>query len=316
MVLFYFHCKLLVGIWDKFVLNLSLQLVVDIAMRLLMIENLRPRLSAIAPSQNTNKSVDFASRKVSSDGETSAEDDCHEQTNLLPPEIRQVEEQKGMHFYICVFWHPRFLTAQYSYMLFSLLLSSLETTLPLHVQNAFGWGSFGAGMMFLGVQMPGILLAPIVGWLRDRVGTRHPTWIAFALLAPDMWLLGTPDDVRFPWAMGQRGRAIYTTSVICIGVFSNLLNGVGMMESKCKHPPLHHFLVLFFAFVRNFTANGNNLDVVDELETSNPGIFGPHGGYSRACAISSMSWMLGMLLGPIISGCKLPPKRTWSQDLT
>lgn len=253
MVKFYFHCKLLVRIGEKFVLISSLQLVVDIAMRLLMIENPRPRPSAIAQSQNTNKSVGFAGRKVSSDGITSAEDDCHEQTNLLPPEIHQVQEQKGIHFYICVFRHPRFLTAQYAYMLFSLLLSSLEATLPLHVQNAFGWGSFGAGMMFLGVQMPGILLGPIVGWLRDRVGTRHPTWIAFALLAPDMWLLGTPGDVRFPWAMGQRGRAIYTASVICIGVFTNLLNGVGLIESKCKHPLLHHFLVPYFLLLREIS---------------------------------------------------------------
>lgn len=54
-------------------------------------------------------------------------------------------------------------------------------------------------------------------------------------------------------------------------------------------------------------ANENHLDVIDELETSDPGIFGPRGGYSRVCAISSMNWMLGMLLGPIISGCKPPP---------
>ena len=207
----------------------------------MMIENPRPRPITIATPENTDKSVDFTSREGSSDSDTSAADDCHEQTNLLPPRIREVKEQKGIHFYICLFRHPRFLTAQYSYMLYSLLLASLEATLPLHVQSTFGWGSFGAGMMFLGLQAPGIVLSPIVGWLRDRVGTRHPTWIAFAVLTPDIWLLGTPGDARFPWAMGQRGWAVYTASVIFIGVFSNLLNGVGMMESKRAHPLFHSF---------------------------------------------------------------------------
>lgn len=234
VVAFDFCRKLFVGLGSKFMLISKPQLVVDFVMRLLMIENPRSRPSVNATSENTKKSGDFSNRKASSGGETSAVDDCHERTNLLPPRIREVKEQKGIHFYICLFRHPRFVTAQYSYMLFSLLLTSLEATLPLHVQDVFGWGSFGAGMMFLGVQAPGILLSPIVGWLRDRVGTRHPTWIAFALLAPNMWLLGTPGDTRFPWAMGQRGRAVFTTSVICIGAFSNLLNGVGLMESKRK----------------------------------------------------------------------------------
>lgn len=41
---------------------------------------------------------------------------------------------------------------------------------------------------------------------------------------------------------------------------------------------------------------------VDEIEARHPGIFGPHGGYSRALSIASMSWTLGSFVGPIISG--------------
>ena len=240
MVSFYSRCKLFVGIGSRYMLILTLKLVADIFMRLIMIENPQPRPSAIATSENTDGPVDVASRKIPSDREPSAVDDCHEQTNLLLPKLREVNEKKGIYFYFYLFRQRRFVTAQHSYMLCSILLSSIEATLPLHVQDAFGWGSFGAGMMFLGIQAPGLLLGPIVGWLRDRVGTRHPTWIAFAVLAPDIWLLGTPGDTRFPWASGQRGQAIYIASVVFIGVFSNLLNGVGMMESKCKH--IHSFI--------------------------------------------------------------------------
>ncbi|MCJ1463352.1 hypothetical protein MMC07_001959 [Pseudocyphellaria aurata] len=267
-----------VGYWPAWSVSLLI-LVVDIVMRILMIENPRSRPSANIPSDFTNKSVESATRRGSPDSEISATD-CHERTSLLAPRAGEVKEQTGIRFYLCLSRYPRFVTAQYAYMLFSLLLSSLEATLPLHVQEVFGWSSFGAGMMFFGLQAPGIVLGPIVGWLRDRVGTRHPTWIAFAIIAPDMWLMGTPGDARFPWAMGDQGKAIYTASVIALGCFSNLLNGVGLMESK---------------------------SVIDEVETANPGIFGPYGGYSRVTAVSSMSWTTGMLLGPIISGCKFPP---------
>lgn len=212
------------------------QLVVDIAMRILMIENPRSRPSAHNTSENIDQSSESASRKGSLDSETSAADDCHERTSLLAPRAREVKEQTGIHFYICLSRYPRFVMAQYSYMLFSILMSSLEATLPLHVHDVFGWGSFGAGMMFLSLQTPGIVLGPVFGWLRDRVGTRHPTWIAFAILAPDMWFMGTPGDARFPWAMGDQGKAVYTASIIGLGAFSNLLNGVGLMESKCKCP--------------------------------------------------------------------------------
>lgn len=43
-------------------------------------------------------------------------------------------------------------------------------------------------------------------------------------------------------------------------------------------------------------------EAVDEIQGQNPGIFGPNGGYSRAISITSMSWTLGMFLGPILAG--------------
>ena len=43
-------------------------------------------------------------------------------------------------------------------------------------------------------------------------------------------------------------------------------------------------------------------EAVDEIEGKNPGIFGPNGGYSRAISVSSISWTMGMFVGPILSG--------------
>lgn len=42
--------------------------------------------------------------------------------------------------------------------------------------------------------------------------------------------------------------------------------------------------------------------VIRELQTENPGIFGPNGGYSRAYSLTNLSWNIGLLTGPLLSG--------------
>lgn len=42
--------------------------------------------------------------------------------------------------------------------------------------------------------------------------------------------------------------------------------------------------------------------VVDELQSNNPGIFGSQGGYSRCYSLSNVSFTMGFLVGPLLSG--------------
>ena len=44
------------------------------------------------------------------------------------------------------------------------------------------------------------------------------------------------------------------------------------------------------------------IETVDILEKENHGIFGPNGGYSRAMAVVNMTWMAGLMSGPILGG--------------
>lgn len=166
-----------------------------------------------------------------------------EHTSLLSSGLNpQTEVKKGLQFYTYIFRHRSFVAALYAYMVFSILISAFEATLPLHVQEIFNWGSFPSGILFVLIGAPGILLNPLCGWLRDRLGTRHPTWIAFALLAPIMWLLGCPGDVRYPWANGANAQGIYIASVAGIGTVSCMLSSVAAVETRCKSllsPPSH-----------------------------------------------------------------------------
>lgn len=42
--------------------------------------------------------------------------------------------------------------------------------------------------------------------------------------------------------------------------------------------------------------------VVDELQSNHPGIFGSQGGYSRCYSLSNVSFTMGFLVGPLLSG--------------
>ncbi|GKZ66468.1 hypothetical protein AnigIFM60653_007750 [Aspergillus niger] len=232
-------------------------LILDIILRLLMLE--KPDVQGDA-EYSSNASV-------ASDPERAP---------LLSSNPALEADLAGWKFYVYILRYRRFLCGVISYLSFAVLVSSFDTTLPLHVRDVFSWGSFPAGMMFFALQGPGILLSPICGWLKDRVGTRWPTTVGFLLLAPVMWVIGMPGDERFPWANeGDRGKVIYAVGVTLVGSVSCLLNGAGTIEATVT---------------------------IDEVEAKHPGIFGPNGGYSRALSVASMGWTLGAFIGPIISG--------------
>ncbi|KAL8717508.1 MAG: hypothetical protein Q9225_005251 [Loekoesia sp. 1 TL-2023] len=68
------------------------------------------------------------------------------------------------------------------------IFAGLETVLPIHTQEAFGWNSEGAGLIFLPLTLPSFL-GPLVGWICDRFGPRWPMAVGFLCLCPILTLL-------------------------------------------------------------------------------------------------------------------------------
>ncbi|RHZ68361.1 hypothetical protein CDV55_107787 [Aspergillus turcosus] len=275
------------GYWTAWASAFAI-LLVDIVLRLLMLENSRRKRGKrldrdfmfrgssglITEKQSDSSLADDGSREENSPLLHPDNDTSTTSCATLAPET--VEEKTGLQYYVYMFRHRRFVSGVLGYFVFAILISSFDTTLPLHVRDAFNWDSMPAGLMFLALQGPGIALSPLCGWLKDRVGTRIPTTVGFLGLAPLMWLLGVPGDERFPWANeGQRGQIIYAVDVTAVGIVSVLLNGVGVLEATAT---------------------------VEEIEKRHPGVFGPNGGFSRAMSICSMSWTIGAFFGPILSG--------------
>jgi MFS family permease len=71
----------------------------------------------------------------------------------------------------------------------SLIVAAFDTTLPLFLSNTFGWGSMPVGLIFLGLQGPIIVLGPVIGGMRDRLGCRLPTVLGWIIVAPFLMLL-------------------------------------------------------------------------------------------------------------------------------
>ncbi|QQK43315.1 Major facilitator superfamily domain, general substrate transporter [Penicillium digitatum] len=245
------------GYWTAWA-GAALFLVADIIMRLLMIET----------PQKRHHNGSLCAEEPLPSSETGP--------LLSGDRSSATEEIGGWRFYLCLLRQPRFAAGIVSYFVFALFIASFESTIAMHVRATFGWGVFPVGLLFASIQGPGMILAPLVGVLKDRVGSKVPTTTGFIFLAPFMWALGVAGDERFPWAtLGTRGKIIYGVCTTMIGCFMCLLMGVGTMEATAT---------------------------VDELEGLHPGIFGPYGGYSRAVAVTNMTWMSGLLVGPILAG--------------
>ncbi|KAK6078389.1 MFS amine [Seiridium cupressi] len=140
-----------------------------------------------------------------------------------------------MSLYRTILSQPRVIVGLLCYTAHSSLMASYSTTIPTHVKETFGWGSLPTGILFSLLQTPCIVLSPVSGWLRDKVGTRSPTTVGFLLLAPLIWLLGAADQPQFPWASTkEHAKTTYTLMVAAIGCVQNLLSTVGAIEITCK----------------------------------------------------------------------------------
>lgn len=139
-------------------------------------------------------------------------------------------------FYVCLLTNRRYIGGLLSTLCHAIVSVSFDTTLPLHVSKVFHWGSLETGILFAVLHGPNAFFSVPVKWLKDRVGSRHPTSVGFLALALLLWLAGTPGEDRFDWAnRGYRGPVIYGVSIAAMGIFMSLLNGTGMMEAGRKY---------------------------------------------------------------------------------
>ncbi|KAJ5117924.1 major facilitator superfamily domain-containing protein [Penicillium atrosanguineum] len=184
-------------------------------------------------------------------------------------------EGQGWLFYALIFRQSRFSSGVFCAFVFALLIGCIESTLAVHIRSAFGWGALHVGLLLAWIQGPGIVLAAPVGWMKDKQGSRIPTAVGFLGLSPFLLFSGIPGSKVFQWATDKFwAQPLYVVCMALIGCLLSLLNGVGTMQAT---------------------------EAIDILEAENPGVFGPNGGYSRALSITNMTWMAGLMTGPLLA---------------
>lgn len=122
---------------------------------------------------------------------------------------------------------------------FSMIISGFDATLPVHLRDEFGWRPAPIGSIFLGIQIPSMILAPFVGWLRDRIGLRWPTTLGWALSTPLFWFLGVPGKDNFLGVGdGPRGQAAFVAAIIGIGIIWSFVRGAGTFQLTSMYTPI------------------------------------------------------------------------------
>lgn len=161
----------------------------------------------------------------------------HYNDNQSPSSENQKREEKypPRHFYSVMFRQSRVTTALITHMSNSIILVSFDTTLPLHVKWVFGWNTLNAGLMFGLLQLPLMILGPVAGRLKDKIGVCYPAGFGFLAMAPLLWLLGSPGADGTSWfGFGERGKAVYIVTIVCIGLARSLVAGSASIELTCK----------------------------------------------------------------------------------
>ena len=161
----------------------------------------------------------------------------------------------------------RILVAFWGNLVGAMTFTAIDATLPLYVNQVFGWTSLGAGLAFLALVVPGFA-GPWIGHLTDKYG---PRWIAAAglVLSVPFWvLLRLVDHDTLDQAV-----------LLCA-----LLVLLGAATCLLLTPLMAEFSKVCDAKVR--------------LE---PDVFRGKSAYAQSYGIFNVSWAGGSLLGPLVS---------------
>jgi MFS family permease len=164
----------------------------------------------------------------------------------------------------------RMLVTLWAYFIVAVALTSLDSVLPLFVQDTFGWKQTAQGLIFIPVSVPHIL-DPFFGYINDKFPQARRFVVGGALLTtvPLFVLL----------------RLVTTNSMNQKVVLCVLLALIGLCLAFLI-PPL--FVEASY--------------VVQEKEAESPGVFGKGGAMALAYGILNSAFAAGSMVGPFLAG--------------
>ncbi|KAF9426288.1 hypothetical protein BGZ76_002823 [Entomortierella beljakovae] len=172
-----------VGIKAPYVFCLIL-IAIDLIARVMIIESRSVRVKALKRFQEQQKQEAKSEAVVVGSGSENDEEE----------EEEKKEKSKGYFTTLLgLLKNKRLATALYVSFLNAFLLAAVEPVLPLYLEERFHLTESQIGLTFLALSVPAFV-SPLSGWLADRHGGRMISFIAIALCAVFVVLLGLPNN--------------------------------------------------------------------------------------------------------------------------
>ena len=175
---------------------------------------------------------------------------------------------------------PRLLAALLGDFSQSMILTGLESILPLRIKTMFHYNSMQVALVFLALSF-GSFAGPATGKLSDKVGAKIAVCFGFGTAAPLLILLRLVDHDS------KAMLALLCSLTLLLGISLNMILTPSWSDASYT---------------------------VDEIMTNEPGIFGTKGAYAQAFGLMNMAYATGSLVGPLLGGF-LVERGGWN-DLT
>ena len=181
--------------------------------------------------------------------------------------VQSSPEKRKLPSILILLGSRRIMVAFWGNLVGAMTFTAVDTTLPLYVNQIFGWNSLGAGLTFLALVVPGFA-SPWIGHLTDKYG---PRWIATSglLLSVPFWVLL---------------RLVDHDTVTQAVLLCALLVLLGAATCLLLTPLMAEFSKVCDAKVRQ-----------------EPDVFRGKSAYAQSYGIFNVSWAGGSLLGPLVS---------------
>ena len=163
---------------------------------------------------------------------------------------------------------PRLLAALLGDFSQSMILTGLESILPLRIKTMFHYNSMQVALVFLALSF-GSFAGPATGRLSDKVGAKIAVCFGFGTAAPLLILLRLVDHDS------KAMLALLCSLTLLLGVSLNMILTPSWSDASYT---------------------------VDEIMNNEPGIFGTKGAYAQAFGLMNMAYATGSLVGPLLGG--------------
>lgn len=251
-------------------------LAIDFIMRLLVVE--KKVAARYGHSHDSANPREHGSRGDSADAQDT--EDADEETALLQgkeeEEFKVPDGQNKVVRTLPILYclsNPRVAVALLLAFVQASLLAMFDATIPTEASSLLGFSSLDAGLLFVALDIPYLLLGPVAGWAVDKYGPKPAAVLGFGYLVPVLTLLRLPSEGIVD---GQKNTVILWCAILS-------LNGIGMA-------------------IIGSPSIVEASDVVQKYDKANKGFFGENGPYAQLYGFQSLTFSAGLTLGPLLSG--------------